>query len=53
VGDAIVAIDGKDVADLGGYAKVLASYDPGEVVEVTVVRENKRLTLKLTLGARP
>ena len=53
VGDVILAIDGRDVADLSGYAKILAPYDPGEVVEVTVMRDKKPKTLKLTLGARP
>lgn len=53
-GDLIVAIDGQPVtnfADLNSY--LIFHTQPGQTVELTVLRGTKRVTLSLTLGARP
>lgn len=53
-GDIIVAIDGhpvKDGEDLGSY--LLRKTEPGETVEVTVLRDGERKTVEVELSRRP
>ena len=49
-GDLIVAIDGREVADPSDITSIMDKHQPGDVVNVTVYRARKKLTVKLTLG---
>jgi 2-alkenal reductase len=53
-GDLIIRLDGqeiKDFSDLNSY--LVFNTEPGQTIEVTVVRNGELLVLPLTLGARP
>ncbi|MBN1246958.1 MAG: trypsin-like peptidase domain-containing protein, partial [Anaerolineae bacterium] len=53
-GDLIVEMDGRpiqDFSDLNTY--LVLETEPGQVLEITVLRGEERVTLSLTLGARP
>ena len=51
-GDILVALSGRPVGrtDLG---RRLTEIGAGETIDVTIIREGRRLTLPLTLGERP
>lgn len=51
-GDRIIAIAGKPVKDMMDYMKVLQPFSPGDRIEVTVRRDDRDLTLTLTLASR-
>ena len=51
-GDVIVEFDGKPVKDLYEYSDALYAHEPGDEVSIVVVRDGKRLTLKVKLGKR-
>jgi len=51
-GDVVIAIDGREVADLRGYSNLLASHAPGDEITVTVVRDGEKLSLRATLSVR-
>ncbi len=52
-GDVIVAVDGRRVLTESALAALVARREPGERVQLTIVRGNKRLELDVTLGERP
>ena len=52
-GDLIVAVDGKAVRDYDGFMKILAGYDPGDVVRVRLYRHQRFLTVKSEVEAYP
>ena len=52
-GDIIVAIDGKPVATSEDVVRAVTARLPGETILVTVVRDSKRLDVKIRLGERP
>jgi S1-C subfamily serine protease len=52
-GDIIVAIDGKPVATSEDVVRAVTARLPGETIRVTVVRDSKRLDVKIRLGERP
>jgi len=52
-GDIIVEIAGTTVRDFGDLSQEVGSRRVGDVVDVTVLRDGKRVTLKLTLADRP
>jgi 2-alkenal reductase len=53
-GDVIVAVGKAPVRNAADVARILTErYHPGERVEITVVRERKRLVLDVRLGERP
>lgn len=52
-GDIIVAIAGVDVRDFGDLAQQIGSRRVGDTVDVTVLRDGKEVTVKLTLQDRP
>ena len=52
VGDLIVAIDGKKLADRDEMASFMETKKPGDEVTVDVKRDKESVTLKLTLGKR-
>ena len=47
-GDRIVEIGGKSIRDINVYMAVLATQKRGSPVEVAIVREGKKLTIKVT-----
>jgi S1-C subfamily serine protease len=51
-GDVVVAIGGKDIADLQAMTDALRAHKPGETVTVGVLRDGVARTLNVTLGDR-
>lgn len=51
-GDRIVEWNGKDVPGVDEWRDMLSEHDPGDVVEVTVIRDSRRVETTLTLQAR-
>jgi S1-C subfamily serine protease len=51
-GDVLVRIDRRTVRSLGDVYRALAFFDPGETVELEVVREGETTTLEATLGGK-
>jgi len=49
-GDVIVAVDDKPIASPADLAEVIAKYKPGSEVNIGIVREDKKQTLKAILG---
>ncbi len=52
-GDLIVAIDGEAVTEPESLIEAIAAKKPGEKVDLTVLRDNRRKQIALTLGKRP
>ena len=52
-GDEIVAIDGQRTASMTDVDGAVASRQPGQTIEVQVVRGNRTRTVHVTLGTRP
>lgn len=52
-GDAILAVDGKDVKGPRQLARMIASYAPGSSVEVTVWRDGAEKDVTVELGTLP
>ncbi|HEY6730423.1 MAG TPA: trypsin-like peptidase domain-containing protein [Solirubrobacterales bacterium] len=52
-GDVILQIDGLDIVGPDDLAKVIADHKPGDEVTVTILRDNERKQISLTLGQRP
>lgn len=52
-GDVIVAIDGRPIQSADDVVREVAYRLPGQSVRFTVVRDGKRLTLRIRLGERP
>ena len=50
--DVLVGFDGKEIANLQDFTYVLRTHKPGDTVEVTVLRDGKPLTVKVTLEVR-
>jgi aminopeptidase YwaD len=50
--DVIVEFGGKEVRSVYDYTHALQQHHPGDVVTVVVLRESKRISLKVTLQAR-
>jgi hypothetical protein len=51
-GDIIVEFGGKTVKDIYDYTDAIGAHQPGDVVQVIVLRAGTRLTLTATLGKR-
>lgn len=51
-GDVVVEFGGLAVTDLNTYSDALYSRKPGDQVDVVVVRDGHRVTLRVTLGKR-
>ena len=51
-GDVVVEFGGKEVSDLQSYSDALYSHQPGDVVDVVVLRGGARVTLRVRLGRR-
>jgi len=53
-GDVIVAIAGEEVATVDALRRAILAYEPGDTIEVTVVRaDGDRQTVSVTLGRVP
>jgi len=52
-GDVIVEVDGQKVVEPEDLAQLVAEKLPGEKVELTILRDNKRKDVTVTLGKRP
>ena len=52
-GDIVIAVAGQPVRDFGDLSQEIGSRTVGDVVDVTVLRGGKRVTVKLTLQDRP
>jgi S1-C subfamily serine protease len=49
-GDLIIAIDGQDVTDPQDINEIMDKHQAGDTVSVTIVRGQRRMTVKLILG---
>lgn len=52
-GDVIQAIDGRVPSDVRHALRILSSYESGESVELVVMRDKKKRTLKIEVPANP
>jgi len=53
-GDIIIALNGVRIIGIDDLSSYLEEYTaPGQIVKVTIIRENRILTLDVELGARP
>ncbi len=50
IGDVIVSVDGKPIANVSALAEVINSHIPGDTVSVTVYRSEQLLTFSIILG---
>jgi len=51
-GDVIVSIDGKPIADLKGLMYVLVSKEPGDEIEIKIMRSSQSIVKRAVLGVR-
>ena len=52
-GDVIIEVDGHKVVEPEDLAQLVAEKLPGEKIDVTILRDNKRMTIEVVLGKRP
>ncbi len=52
-GDVIVAVDGRAIASFDALLSEVSARQPGDRVELTIVRNGQRQTVTVTLGERP
>jgi S1-C subfamily serine protease len=52
-GDVIVEVEGHDVVQPDALIRAVGEKEPGEKLELTILRDNKRETVNVTLGKRP
>lgn len=52
-GDVILQVDGHDVIGADDLGRFIAEHKPGDTVTLTILRDNQRKQVKLTLGKRP
>jgi S1-C subfamily serine protease len=52
-GDVVVALDGVPVTEADALRAAIDAKQPGATLEVTVVRDGKRITVDVELGSRP
>jgi putative serine protease PepD len=53
LGDLVTAVDGTKVATSAGLSARIQIHKPGDVVEITIVRDGATATVKVTLGTVP
>jgi S1-C subfamily serine protease len=51
--DVITAVDDRKLTESADLPDLIAAYRPGDVIKLQVVRDNKPVTLDVTLGKRP
>ena len=52
-GDVIVEVEGHKIVQPDALIRVVGEKEPGEKLELTILRDNKRKTVDVTLGKRP
>jgi S1-C subfamily serine protease len=52
-GDLIIGVDGKPVKDPRQLQRVIAEAEIGKILEVTILREKERRTVKIQVGEMP
>ncbi len=52
-GDVILQVDGDDIVSSDDLAEAISTHRPGDVVTLTILRDNERREVKVTLGKRP
>ena len=52
-GDVILKVDDRDIVRPDDLAEVIAARQPGDEVTLTILRDNEREEIELTLGRRP
>ncbi|REK20909.1 MAG: PDZ domain-containing protein [Actinobacteria bacterium] len=52
VDDLVVSIDGVRVTGIADLASLVRTYQPGEVVDLVIVRDGEERTIEVTLGVR-
>ncbi len=52
-GDAVVAVDGRPVKNSRDLARMVAGFEPGTKIKLTVVRDGKERPLEVELGRMP
>ena len=52
-GDTIVAVNGEKLVSENDLSRLIATYNPGDDVTLTVIRDGKEMDVDVTLGARP
>jgi S1-C subfamily serine protease len=52
-GDVILQVEGRDIVGPDDLAEVIAAYQPGDEVTLTILHDNERERVELTLGKRP
>jgi S1-C subfamily serine protease len=52
-GDVIVAIEGEEVTEPESLIRLIDEREPGEKMKLTILRDNKRQDVEVTLGKRP
>jgi hypothetical protein len=52
VGDRLMKWNGKEIKSVEAWMPMLSAHKPGDVVEVTILREGKEIPVKVTLKAR-
>jgi S1-C subfamily serine protease len=52
-GDVILQIDGQNIVEENDLARVIAAHKPGDKVTLTVLHDDQREKVELTLGKRP
>jgi serine protease Do len=53
VGDVVVAVNGRAVADSTEVTRVVGSVNPGDAVRMDVIRDGRRQTVSIRAGTRP
>jgi S1-C subfamily serine protease len=52
-GDVILQVDGRDIVSPDDLAEAIAAHRPGEAVTLTILRDDERRQVDVTLGKRP
>jgi S1-C subfamily serine protease len=52
-GDVIVEIEGQEVSEPESVIRLIDEKEPGEKIKLTILRDNKREDVEVTLGKRP
>jgi serine protease Do len=53
VGDLILGVDGKVIKDPRELQRIIAEIDIGKSVEVSILREKEKRTVKVQIGEMP
>jgi len=52
-GDIITALDGNELSSISELSQMIGEYEPGDEVELTILRDGKEIEVKVRLGERP